>query len=142
MERRKAAGIELEEEIEPSGVDLRIGRTIFVHPMPYDLHLQIATALGGPPEPLFVLTENRKEADLWMRGNVRYAERAAAPDGIVKLWRQLTASVVIVARGDSQPLWFGDAKGYSVGEGEMDQKPGEDIAKALVKKLRKALRGK
>jgi curli biogenesis system outer membrane secretion channel CsgG len=131
IEKRMAAGIDDDLEIEPSGADLSVGRSIFIDWMPYDFHDRIAIKLREVPEPFFPVTDDRKEADLWMRGTVEYGELMLSDSGV---YRQLEVSVVLVPRGGSQPLWSAQAKG---------ELPAADrIAKNLVKKLRKTLRQK
>lgn len=140
-EKRKAAGIDEDEEIKPSGADLRIGRTIYIYPLPYDLHLSLRDALSELAEPLLVATDNRREADLWMRGTVKFSGVNMEINHEEVVGR-LTASVMIVPRGGTQPLWAEEAKDYLRAKDEGALKSRESMATSLIKKLQKKLRGK
>jgi hypothetical protein len=133
LEKHKATGIDDDKGIDPSNADLRIGRTIYIRPMPYDLHLRIAALLRTSPHPLFVISDDPRTAELWMSGTVRYSERTevdVAKDDRV-LVRRLAASLVVEPRGATQRLAYAETKGY------FDEQ--DSIAKDLVGKLTKSL---
>ncbi len=141
IEKRKAAGLYDDDAIEPSAADLRIGRTIFIHPLPYDLHLHIQDALLQLAEPLVVVTDNRRQADLWMRGTVKFAAKHMYING-EEVVARVTASVMIVPRGGTQPLWAAKAKKHLRAQDRTFLTGRKKMAASLVKKLRKRLRRK
>ena len=138
LEEHKATGIYDDKGIDPSNADLRIGRTIYIRPMPYDLHIRIAALLSTNPQPLFVVCDDPRKAELWMLGTVRYSERPEV--GPTDSWgeepnrflaRRLTASLVIVPRRGAQRLAYAETKGYIGWQDKM--------AKNLVGKLKKSV---
>jgi hypothetical protein len=133
LEKHKATGIHDDKGIDPSNADLRIGRTIYIQPMPYDLHVRIAALLRTSPQPLFVISDDAKKAELWMSGAVRYSERTEVDVGKDNrvLVRRLAASLVVVPRRGTQRLAYVETKGY------FDQQ--DRIAKDLVRKLTKSV---
>jgi hypothetical protein len=133
LEKHKATGIDDDEGIDPSNADLRIGRTIYIQPMPYDLHVRIAELLRTNPQPLFVISDDARTAELWMSGTVRYSERIEVTAGNEDrvLVRRLAVSLVVVPRRGTQRLAYAKTKGY------FDQQ--DKIAKDLVGKLTKSV---
>lgn len=92
---------------------------------------------------LFAVTSQRAEADLWMKGAVMIMETAAAASAALKLSdlarseRTVSgrATVVLVARGQNQVLWQGEAELISVPGTHIPQ-----MSKVLIAKLRKSVK--
>jgi curli biogenesis system outer membrane secretion channel CsgG len=139
LDKHKATGIYDEKDMYPSEAILRTARTIYIQPMPYDLHVRIAAALRAMTQPLFVISDDAKTADLWMLGTVRYSERMVGmenPYPYRVLVRRLTASLTILPRHGSQRLLDAEFKAYFDQQDKLAQ---DKIAKDLVGKLKKSV---
>ena len=128
-----------EEAVPSSGATLKTAKTMYIEPMPFDLHVYIITELNKCDGPYRVAIE-RSSADLWMKGTAEQEKKTAGTKVMEILTKRetpdvLTASVRIVARGGEEVLWTGVASDASPSsKGRLG-----GVAKALMAQLRDAV---
>ncbi|MCE5309708.1 MAG: CsgG/HfaB family protein [Acidobacteriales bacterium] len=127
IESRRAKGFDEDLAIQTSSADLRVGRTVFVHPMTYDFHLAVVDALRKAKTPLFEVVDDPRAADLWIRGEAGFS-------GMMKLF---SAELRIVPRGSENVLWSGKAR--SGGYNPYKETEADALAKKMVRQIRKSM---
>ena len=127
IESRRQKGFDEDLVIQPSSADLRVGRTVFVHPMTYDFHLDVAKALRTAKNPLFEVVDDPRTADLWIRGEAGFS-------GVMKIFG---AELRIVPRGSETVLW--SAKARSGGYNPDKETESGALAKKMVRQIRKSM---
>ena len=132
--------------------DLETAKTIFVHPMPEQLHVFISGRLAekGP----YRVVLDREMADLWMMGTatgpVEEEPKEPWQETLIEVALilaeeprstgvSMTASVYVVARGGEEILWATETTDRS-GWVSSNQGPRAHMAKEIVKKLKKTLK--
>jgi curli biogenesis system outer membrane secretion channel CsgG len=127
IEKSRNKGFDDDLAIQPSSADLSVGRTVFVQPMTYDFHVEVAQALKKAKSPPFVVVDDSRTADLWIRGQAGYS-------GALKIFG---AELSIVPRGTETVLWSGKAKagGYDPNR----ETESFSLAKKLVHQMQKNL---
>jgi len=128
IESRRQKGFDEDLAIQPSSADLRAGRTVFVHPMTYDFHLDVAKALKTAKAPPFEVVDDPRTADLWIRGEAGFS------GGFMKMF---AAELRIVPRGSETVLWSGKARsGWYNPDKETESGA---LAKKMVRQIQKSM---
>lgn len=129
-----------EEAVPSSGATLQTAKTIYIEPMPFDLHVYIAAELDKWRGP-FQVSFGKSSADLWMDGTAEREKKSTATRVLDILSREktpdvLTTSVRVMARGGHEVLWTGDALHES---GSSKEKQLRKMAQDLMAQLRDAV---